>query len=226
MVVTAARDTAGRAPAVVREAAVRGRRRPGLWVAGAGLVVLAGLAAAALVGAAGNRVPVLAVARPVHVGQVLAAADLLVARVAADEALRPVPAADRDKVVGKVAAVELRSGSLLTADAVTGTPVPGRGEQVVGVAVRAGQWPARGLSPGDHVLVVATPGDSTSAGPVAAGGAGVVGGPVSARVAEVGPVGADGAVTVDLAVDERLGARVAEWGSTGRVALVLTPADG
>jgi hypothetical protein len=189
------------------------------------LVRVSGWAAAALVGAAGGRVPVLAVAHTVHIGQTVSAADLVVARVAADPALHPVPAADRDAVVGKVAAVELRAGSLLTVDAVTGTPTPGPGEQVVGGGGRGGQWPARGLSPGDRVLVVATPADQTAPGQ-SGGGPDLDTAPVRGRVVEVGSAGPDGAVTVDLAVDGRAGPQVAGWGSTGRVALVLLPAGG
>jgi hypothetical protein len=195
-----------------------------LWVAGGVLVVLAGLAGPVLVGAAGHRVAVLAVARPVHIGQTLTAGDLVVARVAADPALRPVPAADRDRVVGRVAAVQLRPGGLLTADEVTGTPIPGPGEQLVGVPVKPGRWPARGLVPGDRVLAVPTPAEQTAGQADAA--ASPVGEPVQARVAEVGPPDPGGTVTVDLAVDERVGPVLAGWGSAGQVALVLLPAGG
>ena len=136
------------APATTREAALRRRRRPGLWAAGTALVAVGGLGAAALVGQAGDRVEVLAVARTVPVGQTIGGQDVTVARVAADPALRPVPAAERDQVVGRVAAVELRPGSLVTAGEVTDDAVPRAGEQVVGVATGPGQMPARGLRPG------------------------------------------------------------------------------
>jgi SAF domain len=204
---------------------VRGRRRPGLWVAGGGLVVLAGLAGPVLVGQAGHRVPVLAVARTVHVGQPVADGDVVVARVAADPALHPVLAADRDRVVGRVAAVQLRPGSLLTASELTGAPVPGPGELLVGVPVKPGQWPARGLTPGDQVLAMPTPTDQATGGG-GGPGSGAAGGPVRARVAEVGPADPDGTVTVDLAVDERSAPVVGGWGSTGRVVLLLLPAGG
>src|SRR6266568_5089887 len=131
-------------PAPAREAAVRRRRRPGLWAAGAALLAIGALGAAALVGRAGDRVAVVAVARTVHIGQTISDADLAVARVAADPALQPVPASDRGRVVGRVAAVELRAGTLLTVDEVTDAAVPGAGEQLVGLPVRPGQAPARG----------------------------------------------------------------------------------
>lgn len=206
-----------------REAAVRRRRRPALWAAGAVLVAVSGLGTAALVGQAGDRVDVLAVARTVPVGQRIGAEDLAVARVAADPALRPVAAADRDRVVGRVAAVELRPGALLTAQEVTDTAVPAAGQQVVGVAVRAGQLPARGVRPGDEVLVVPVPGDQTRAGDTV----GAPGGEsIPARVVQTGPANVDGVSTVDVVVSTGVGPRVAALASTGRVALVLLPAGG
>jgi SAF domain len=204
-----------------RETALRRRRRPGLWAAGAALVALGGLAAAGLVTRAGDRVEVLAVARTVPVGQTIEAADVTVARVPADPALAPVPAAERDRVVGRVAAVELRPGTLLTADELTDAAVPGAGEQLVGVAARPGQLPARGLRPGDQVLVVPVPGDQARTDDAATAGE-----PVAGRVVQVGPADGEGAVMVDLLVGQDTGARLAALASTGRLALVLLPAQG
>lgn len=217
-------------PVLTREVASRPRRRPVLWIAGGALVVIGGLLAALMVGRAGDRVEVVAVARTVPVGQTIGEADVTVARVAADPALTPIPAARRGEVVGRTAAVELRAGTLLTDAQVTDAAVPGAGEQLVGVAARPGQLPARGLRPGDRVLMVPVPGDQARGG-VDAGGAGATGGQpvgesVAARVAQVGPVDADGTVTVDVVVEQELGPRVAALASTGRVALVLQPGGG
>jgi hypothetical protein len=226
-----------------REAATPRRRRPVLWAAGTALVAVGGLSTAVLVGRAGDRVEVLAVARTVPVGQTITAADVTVARIPVDPALQPVPAGARNRVVGQVAAVELRAGSLLTGGAVTHTAVPGPGEQVVGVAAGSGQLPARGLKPGDRVLVVPVPGGS--GGPAEGGGSGGYGDAggvdgvgnvgdeaspvataVQASVAQVGPADANGTSTVDVLVDAEVGPRVAVLASTGRVALVLLSAGG
>ena len=214
---------------VVREAAVPRRRRPALWAGGVALVAVGALGTAGLVGGAGNRVEVLAVARDVPVGQTIAAGDLTVARVAADPALQPVRASERGRVVGRVAAVELRPGSLLTAGELTDTAVPGPGEQVVGVAASPGQLPARGLRPGDRILLVPVPGDAAGAGGVsgAADGAAVpVGESLPARVMQVCAADANGRSTVDVLVSREVGPRVAALASTGRVALVLVSASG
>ena len=197
-----------------REAPVRRRRRPALWAAGAVLVATGGLGAAALVGKAGDRVEVLAVARAVPVGQTIGAADLTVARVAA---------ADRVRVVGRVAAVELRPGALLTAGEVTDTAVPAVGQQVVGVAVRAGQLPARGVRPGDAVLLVPVPGDQARTGETAGD---PVGESIPARVVLASSADVDGVSTVDVVVTAAVGPRVAALASTGRVAVVLLPVGG
>ena len=151
---------------------------------------------------------------------------MAVARVAADPALHPVPASLRGEVVGRTAAVELRPGTLLTGEEVTDAVIPGAGEQVVGVAGRPGQLPARGLRSGDRVLVVPVPGDQARGGAATPGDVGPVGEPVPARVVQVGPADADGTVTVDVVVGEALGLRVAALASTGRIALVLQPAGG
>lgn len=206
-----------------REAAVRRRRRPRLWATGVALVAVGGLGAAALVGQAGDRVEVLAVARTVPVGQRIAAEDLSVARVAADPALHPVPVAQRSQIVGRAAAVELRPGTLLTSEEITDAPVPATGEQLVGVAVRPGQLPARGVRPGDEVLLVPVPGDQTRADDATAAAAGD---PIPARVVQTGSPDVDGVSTVDVVVSTAVGPRVAALASTGRVAVVLLPAGG
>ena len=214
------------APVPLRETAVRTRRRRGLWTAGVALVAAGGMAAAVLVGRAGDRVEVLAVARTVPIGQTIGEGDVTVARVAADPALHPVPASRRGEVMGRAAGVELRPGTLLTGEEVTDAVTPAAGEQVVGVAAHPGQLPARGLRPGDRVLLVPVPGDQARGGTATPEDVGPVGEPVPARVVQVGPADADGAVTVDVVVGEAAGPRVAALASTGRTALVLQPAGG
>lgn len=216
--VRAASTSTTRPLGVVREAAVVRRSRPVLWIGGACLVVLSALSIAGLVGAAGDRVPVLAVARTVHIGQTISAVDLVVARIPADPELRPVPLDARDQVVGKTAAVELRAGTLLTLDAVTDTVAPGPGQQLVGVPVKSGRWPARGLVAGDRVLAVQVPDPASPPGPDATALS------VAAGVWDVGAADADGTTTVDLIVDAAVGPELAGWAAAGRVALLSLPA--
>ena len=130
-------------------------------------------------------------------------------------------------MVGGWAASNLEPGMLLSPDVVRGQPVlPAAGQQLVAVALRPGGVPARGLRPGDAVLVVVG-GDpaTTGAGGNAAGQGGLA--PVAGRVAQMGAPGADGSVTVDVAVAEavgpRLAAALASAGAERRAAVVLLP---
>jgi hypothetical protein len=117
-------------------------------------VVLGALGAAYLATSLGQTSPVIAVAREVAWGQTVTAADLVEARVSADPALVPIPYAERDQVIGMVAATTLTPGSLLTREALTEQPLPPPGQQLVGVGVSAVQLPTTPLRPGDDVLLV------------------------------------------------------------------------
>jgi hypothetical protein len=187
------------------------------------MVLLGGLAAAALVSRAGHRTDVLAVARDVPVGQVITAADLRTAAVASDPALRPVPAARLTSVVGKVAAVDLRKGTLLTSAEVARQAASTTGKQIVGLRIDRGAMPQGTLQPGDEVLAVAAAGKP--------GGATSTGGPdtfapVDAVVLSVGDPASDGSVLVNLAVAPTDGPGLAARSAAGGVALVQQPRTG
>jgi hypothetical protein len=123
-------------------------------LAGLVLVVVCGGLGTALYASAGRRQSVLAVTQEVPAGTQITDADLGVARVGTDHALRPVPASLRSKVVGRVARVGLVPGTLITpADlAAPGAGVPA-GQSVVALLLHFGQAPP--LAAGDGVLVVA-----------------------------------------------------------------------
>jgi hypothetical protein len=204
--------------AAAAEVPVRGRRRPALIAAGVAMVGIGALSSASLVGQAGHRTALLAIARPVEIGQTLTDDDLTVARVPADPALQPIPVTARVTAVGRVAAVELRPGTLLTAGQLTDAVTPRPGEQLVPIPLAAGRLPARGLHPGDRVLITPVPaaqGDDAPAGE-----------PVRARVVDVGDAADDGTTTVDVVVSASNGVRVSALGAAGRAALVLLPASG
>jgi hypothetical protein len=113
------------------------------------------------------------------------------------------------------------AGALLARAEFTASPVPQAGRALVGVGLHPGQLSARSLLPGDVVLVVATPGDTTQAAAGPAGkGSGGRSASVRARVVDVGKPAADGTVTVDVTVPSDQGGAVAALASTGRIALV------
>ena len=187
------------------------------------VVLLGGLLAFAAGRMLTAHTEVLAVARDVQVGSTITADDLTVANVPADPNLSPIPAAQQSQVVGMVAQVPLTRGELLTrAQVGTGTGLPA-GELLVALPLKAGQSPARGLAPGQQVLIVPTPGTTGSIGGTATSG--TPAGPVTGTVAEVGPANPTTQVTVvDVRVVEADGPTVARLASTGNLALILRPA--
>jgi hypothetical protein len=121
---------------------------------GVGLMVGFGLLFAVAGLRADPAVPVLAVARPVAAGEVVAGADLRVVDVVADAGVELVAASQRDAVVGRRAAVPLVAGSLLSPGQLgAAASWPPVGRSVVAVPVATGRVPA-GLSAGSAVSVL------------------------------------------------------------------------
>ncbi|MEC3974922.1 hypothetical protein [Amycolatopsis sp. H20-H5] len=127
------------------------------------LLVLACAAAFLLVSLnSGNRQSVLALARPVAVGQVLTTQDLKQVNIAVDPGVSVVDAGQATSVVGKTMSASLPAGALLTLDAVSGAGVPMAGQAIAALSLKAGQFPVE-VSPGTHVSVVFVPGQSGAA---------------------------------------------------------------
>lgn len=139
--------------------------------AAAALAVLSGGLFVALYASAGDRHPVLALAREIPAGAAITAGDLVTARVAPDAALVPIPAQDAASVIGRRAVVRLLPGTLLTAGELVVGPMVGASSSSVGLDLKPGEVPV-GLAPGDPVLVVETNGAGAGAGQSVAGGPG------------------------------------------------------
>jgi len=148
-----------------RLAAVAPRRRPALWMLSISLVAGGALLALDAARSAGHKSAVLVAARDVGAGEQITPGDVAVVHVSTDPGLPTVPAGDQPSVVGSVAAVDLKAGSLLTRSELAGTATPAAGTVLVGLALKAGQLPARELTRGDRVLIVATPGQPESCQP-------------------------------------------------------------
>jgi hypothetical protein len=214
-------DDAGVAPASMR------RRRWPLALVAALVALGSALVFAVLWLNAGNRQPVLAIARPVPAGQVLSGDDLRVVRVSSDPGIEPIPASRRREVIGQTSTSGLVPGSLLTKGQLGGSvTLLGPGQAVVGVALKGGQLPTPNLKVGDQVLIVQTPPPgaasvtSDASGGASTQGSGFVLG--SGRVfgiekAEDG----SGDVVASLSVAREIAAAVVGAGSAERVSLVL-----
>ena len=137
-----------------------------------GLVLACALAGVIVAKRVDTRVPVLAAAHAISAGQVVTAADVTTVKVAAEAGVAMVPASQLSTVVGRVAAVPLVAGTLLSPSQFGGPVWPGPGEAVIAVPVKPGRLPS-GLSAGAHVTVLVvttgTPGGVTGTGSGQAG---------------------------------------------------------
>lgn len=145
---TAVAARAGRGP----WRATRRRRRLPFVALGGLLVIVCVLAYAYGAAQLGNRVQVLAVARPVAAGQAITAADLKQVSAARDPGVRLVPASQAVEVVGRTAVVPLVPGTILTPELLGDAAFPPGGQVTASVALKPGQYP-QGLAPGARVDV-------------------------------------------------------------------------
>lgn len=185
------------------------------------LVVGSALAFLAWTNGRGGRQPVLAVARPVAAGEVLTAADVTEVRVALAAGVQAIAATRRGATVGRRVAVDLVPGTLLAPGQLGETRRLAVGRAVIGLALKAGQFP-EGLWSGDPVMVVHPAGttlvpgtaEGSSVPPPASGNA--------ARVVTIGPArDQTGATLVSLELDAAQAPAVAAAATAGQVSLVL-----
>lgn len=193
-------------------------RRRRWWLLGVAVVLAAVVAFGnyALIAGQDARIDVVVLTRDVGWGQRISDSDLGVAKAVPDQGVSSIPARDRAGVVGQVARSALPAGTVLAPGQVSAQPVPGPGERLVGLAVKPGHLPARGLSPGDLVQVSPVAGGTgTDAGQASASTAG----PFRARVVGTGPPDSTGAVTVDVVVGAD-SAQAATSAAAGQVVVV------
>lgn len=197
------------------------QRRRRMFVLGLLLVVAGALIAGYLFTGVGNRTAVVVVTRDVPFGTQLSAGDISTTRASVDANVAVIPGQQMHQVIGRYAAVDLRRGTLLAPSQLTAALSPRPGQQVVPVAVKLGQLPARGFRPGDQVLVIATPGQQGQEQDTG-NGAAPLGQDTPATVDAVSNPDADGNVRIDLVVDAKVGPAIAKQASTGRLGFVLT----
>ncbi len=197
------------------------RRRPAMIalavaMAGAGVLI-----SAAVYQRADHQVAVVMVTTSVPAGSVISAADLGTARVAVGSGIQVIPASQLRAVSGEIAAVALRQATLLAPADLTTVQPPGPGQVLVPAAIKPSVLPASGLSAGDQVLILATPGDQGE--PSSQSGTPSLTAPVPAVVEAVNAAPDQGGFdVVDLLVRSANGPAVAAQVSTGQFALVVT----
>lgn len=191
---------------------MRGRVRTQWLALGTALVVLAGVLVAWGLSQAAARVEVVQVARPISAGEAFTADDLTVTGIAYDgDVSGLVPASSIDRLVGRIAAVDLRQGALVQVGMWSDEPALLDGEDRVGALLAAGNFPA-GLHRGDVAVAAAI--DSTTETV-----------PVLVRVLDT-VESSDGQLMVTLAVPGDRSIEVAQLAATDRLLLVGRAAAG
>ncbi|MHB2023190.1 MAG: SAF domain-containing protein [Mycobacteriales bacterium] len=206
------------APPAERLPRLRRPRRPLTAAAGAVLITVCAVAAGALYTGATRQLAVLALTRPVSVGQPISASDLRVAHLSGS-GVNAIPASAAGRVVGRSVTADLPAGTLLEIGLLSAPGTPTGNLEVVGVAMKPGSLPAQ-LAAGERVAVlqVATDnGGSTSP-------AGVL--DPSALVVSVQPAPSGDTTLVDLAVGPAQAVTVASAAAAGALSLALLPGSG
>ena len=197
------------------------RRRPGMIALAVALVGAGILASTAVYSATNHHVAVLVARADVPAGATITAADIGTASVSVSGGVRVIPASQLRQVVGQVAGTALRPGMLLTAAELATQRPPAPGQVLVPLPVRPSALPASGLGPGDHVLVVPTPGAQGQSG--SANTAPALSVPVAGIIEAVSTAtNTDGLDVVDILVPYKSGPNLAAQASTGQFALIVT----
>ncbi|MCR3721140.1 MULTISPECIES: SAF domain-containing protein [Prauserella salsuginis group] len=196
------------------------RRRIPHLVTGALLVVACVAGALWWSTAAAARTPVVALADPVTVGQVLTRADLRTVEVSTDADLDLIPADRAGSLVGRPLATSLPAGALLNGEVVGPTALPGEGRSVVAVALAPGRYPPE-LAAGHPVRVLVT---TSEGGPAVTEGP-EPGAAWSATVLSLAPAGTDQTTVVSLEMSAEQAGQLAQV-PAGRIALALQSGGG
>jgi hypothetical protein len=198
------------------------RRRPGMIALAVVLVGAGILASAALYQRQNHSVAVILVTSRVQAGAVITAADLTTTSIVAGSGIKVIPARQLAQVTGLVAATSLRPGTLLAPSELTTSLPPAAGQVLVPLGFKPAALPATGLTPGDQVLVIATPAiPGTGSG--ATSFVPVMTKPVAGVVEAVTAApDQDGFEVVDLLIPSGSAAELVEQASTSQVGLYVT----
>ena len=200
------------------ETTVKPRRRPVFVAAGIAIVVVGALLIAQLIHAGQTENRVLEVRSDVGRGEVIRDTDLVAVTVGQVGNVSTVPADQLDAMVGKRAAVDLRSGSLLSAGAIgAADTVPAPGKSLVGLKLAPGQVPIGDLTAGAKLRLIQTSAINGSA--TATDAANTNGQSWDATMA-ASTKGTDQVTLVNVEVKSGEAARIAQLTSQGRIAVV------
>lgn len=208
-------------------------RKPALAALALLLIVGGALSAAFLVIQSGKRVAAVEISQQVAAGQRIPLSAMREVQVASGTGLKYVPWSQASQVARYYAATTLPAGTLLTSSMVAQGSGLTTGKEVVGLALKDGEWPIS-LRPGDRINLYAVSGQaSTNAGCPGTGGSALtteatvmsIGGASSAGVL-AGGASQGGTTDVTVAVSPRSAGAVACNAAAGNVAVAIAPGGG
>ena len=188
-------------------------------VLGLALLLAGVLGTVGVIQRAGQRVPVLVVAREVPAGQVVGDQDVRVAELGLAPGVATLGVGDRGRVVGQVARVPLAAGQVLTPTMIDGGPVLEPGRVAMSVAVTPEHAAAGLVQAGARVAVVAS---GTPEQPDVRSGVVLSSVPVLSVQVPPPDAGGEGRLLVSLAVTLEEAPRLAR-AAQGTIDLVLLP---
>ena len=144
------------APPPLAAPKLRQRRPMRLFYLGVILLVVCGLAGGWLYSRGGQTISVVTTRATLKPGTPITADQLATVQLPAGTALSLIPAEKLTNVIGKYPTSVVPGGALLTPTMITDNLNPPAGQTLVGVGLKAGQLPARGLLGGDRVRIVIT----------------------------------------------------------------------
>lgn len=209
-------------PPAVRLAAAPRQWKPRQVLLAVLVVALGGLVSMWAVSSYAHRDRVLVIAQNVAAGHRITGDDLAGADLTLDPRVAAYTVGQQGDVIGRVALVDLAKGTLVNPSQVGQSPLLTAGQVLVPLQLKPGQMPAVGVTPGQPVLLVATPADTAQGAQV-----GTTVDPIEATVAESGvPDAATGVTVVDVRVPADLGASLARMAAGANVTLVVLAPGG
>lgn len=201
-------------PAAATPAPTRRRRSPALVGLGVALIALGGIGGGWLGTRGHDTHPITIAATAMPAGHTITATDLRTVQVAGD--IPFASTADAAQLLGRVTTGSVDAGTVMADSMAAGPPGISKGQAIVGVPLKAGQYPALGLHSGDNVALVrgvaAQGANTANTAPTAWTG----------RVITVTEPNEDGVRVVDVALEAGQAPAAAAATTSGTVVLVLT----
>lgn len=197
-------------------------RRPRWGWMAAAVIMIAGAAGgnAWVVGHLDHREPMMVLTHDVAWQQPITPADVTTVDLAPEARGVGIPQNEWNHTLqNQQAAVPLHAGQLLSRSSLTTQTLPGPGQQVAGLRLTAGHYPARGLVPNDPIQVVPLNPQTTT--DPSTGGA--VGPGFPARVVRATGPDPDGALTIDVLIDQSRAAEAGTAAASGALVTLLGP---